>query len=187
MTIIGYARVSTKDQDFAAQVEALTGAGADQVFKEKESGAKSDRVQLSNAIDCLGQADTLIVTRLDRLARSTTDLLGIMDTISQRQAYFKSMHEPWADTTTPHGRMITTVFAGIAQFERELILQRTKEGRDRAMAAGKKFGRKPALSAKQELEAVRLSNEHGVKYAAEILEVSVATIERVRARARRCS
>lgn len=185
--IIGYARVSTKDQDFSTQVEALEVAGAERVFREKESGAKTDRPELADAISALQQDDVLLVTRLDRLARSTTDLLNIIEAVTQKRAYFKSLHDPWADTTTPHGRMITTVFAGIAQFERELILQRTNEGRQRAMAAGVRFGRPPALTPAQDKYAIELSDKHGNKHAAEILGVSVATIERVRAKARNAS
>lgn len=184
MATIGYARVSTKNQDFSAQVEALEHAGAARVYKEKESGVKTDRSELIEAISALHQYDTLLVTRLDRLARSTSDLLNTIEAISQKRAYIKSLNEPWADTTTPQGRMITTVFAGIAQFERELILHRTSEGRERAIAAGIQFGRPPSLTPKQKAHALKLSNQYGNKHAAEILGVSISTIERVRAEAR---
>ena len=187
MTIIGYARVSTKDQDYNAQVEGLQAAGAETIFKEKESGAKSDRSELVEAISSLKQYDVLLVTRLDRLARSTADLLNTVEAIAEKRAYFKSLQEPWADPSTPQGRMITTVFAGIAQFERELILERTREGRERAMAAGRQFGRRPALSDAQEKEAIRLSDERGIDYAAQILNVSPSTTDRARAKAKKAS
>jgi DNA invertase Pin-like site-specific DNA recombinase len=152
--IIGYARVSTSGQTLDAQVEALTAAGADVIFQEKESGAKNDRAELAKAIAALQAGDTLLITRLDRLARSTMHLLNTLDAIGEKGASFKSLVDAWADTTTPHGRLILTVLGGLAEFERELIRERTGEGRRRAAAAGKKFGRKPKLSVYQEREVI---------------------------------
>jgi DNA invertase Pin-like site-specific DNA recombinase len=155
MPIVGYARVSTGSQSAEAQVEALTAAGADKVFQETASGAQTDRVQLAKAIAALGEGDTLLVSRLDRLARSTIDLLNTLEAVAKKGAAFKSLADTWADTTTPHGRLILTVLGGLAEFERELIRARTGEGRLRAKAAGRKFGRKPKLTAFQEQEIVR--------------------------------
>jgi DNA invertase Pin-like site-specific DNA recombinase len=152
--IIGYARVSTDGQTLDAQHAALIAAGAERVYSKKISGAVTDRKALARAIDALGQGDTLIVTRLDRLARSTRDLLNVLDTIAKAGAGFRSIADTWADTTTPHGRLMLTVLGGLAEFERELIRARTAEGRKRAMARGVRFGRKPKLTAHQRHEAI---------------------------------
>ena len=122
--IIGYARVSTDGQTLDAQHAVLKAAGAEEVYSEKISGAVTDRKALARAIDALGPGDTLIVTRLDRLARSTRDLLNVLDTIAKAGAGFRSLADDWADTTTPHGRLMVTVLAGLAEFERALILAR---------------------------------------------------------------
>ena len=126
--LIGYARVSTQGQDLAQQRAALRGAGCNRVFEEKVSGAKRDRPQLERLLDHLRGGDVVAVTRLDRLARSTRDLLEIAERIKDAGAGLRSMAEPWADTTTPAGRMALTVFAGIADFERSLIVERTERG-----------------------------------------------------------
>lgn len=154
MTIVGYARVSTDGQTLDAQHAALKAAGADRVFAEKVSGAKTDRRQLQRAIEALGAGDALLVTRLDRLARSTPDLLNVLATIAEKDAGFRSLADPWADTTTAHGRLMLTVLGGLAEFERELIRARTDEGRKRAMARGVRFGRKPKLTPHQMREAL---------------------------------
>jgi len=154
MTTIGYARVSTDGQTLDAQQSALVDAGCEKVFAEKQSGAKTDRQQLAKAIAALGEGDSLIVTKLDRLARSTRDLLNTLATISDRGASFKSLGDQWADTTTAHGRLMLTVLGGLAEFERHLILARTSEGRQRAQQRGVKFGRKPSLTPHQQAEAL---------------------------------
>ena len=155
MTIIGYARVSTGGQCLQSQTEALHSAGSAKIYSEKMSGAYSDRPQLAKAIAALGQGDTLVVCKLDRLARSTRDLLNTLDAIGKAGATFKSLADQWADTTTPHGRLMLTVLGGLAEFERHLILTRTAEGRTRAQANGVRFGRKPSLTAYQRAEALR--------------------------------
>jgi DNA invertase Pin-like site-specific DNA recombinase len=152
--IIGYARCSTEQQDTEGQTASLKQAGADKVYAEKISGVVTDRRELARAIAALTTGDTLLVTRLDRLARSTRDLLNILDCISKAGAMFKSLADAWADTTTPHGRLILTVLGGLAEFERELIKSRTGEGRARAKLRGVRFGRKPALTQFQREEAV---------------------------------
>jgi DNA invertase Pin-like site-specific DNA recombinase len=151
--IYGYARVSTDAQTLDAQIAALTAAGAQKVYSEKESGAKTNRPALARATASLDAGDVLLVTRLDRLARSTLDLLNVLDAVSKRKAGFRSLSDAWADTTTPHGRLMLTVLGGLAEFERSLILSRCNEGRARAMAKGVKFGRKPKLTAHQIAEA----------------------------------
>jgi DNA invertase Pin-like site-specific DNA recombinase len=152
--IIGYARVSTDSQDFDAQLAALKAAGAEKVYSEKVSGIVTERKALAKAISALGPGDLLLVTRLDRLARSTRDLLNVLASINDAGASFKSLTDQWADTTTPHGRLMLTVLGGLAEFERSLILARTSEGRRRAQARAVKFGRRPKLSRYQIEEAV---------------------------------
>ena len=141
--IYGYARVSTDGQSVAAQVAALNAAGAGKVFREVASGAKTERAQLHKAIAALEAGDVLMVTRLDRLARSTRDLLNTLAAVTERKAGFRSLGDAWADTTTPHGRLMLTVLGGLAEFERDLIRTRTGEGRARAVARGQKMGRPP--------------------------------------------
>ncbi len=153
MTILGYARVPTDGQTLDAQQAALKAAGAEKTFSEKQSGAKTDRAGLAKALAALSAGDVLLVTRLDRLARSTRDLLNVLATVSERGAGFRSLADAWADTTTPHGRLMLTVLGGLAEFERALILSRTGEGRIRAMARGVQFGRKPKLTPHQIAEA----------------------------------
>src|SRR5919112_1822531 len=165
--IYGYARVSTDGQSVAAQVVALTAAGAGRVFQEVASGAKTDRAQLRRALDALGAGDVLMVTRLDRLARSTRDLLNTLAAITRKQAGFRSLGDTWADSTTPHGRLMLTVLGGLAEFERELIRARTGEGRERAKAKGVRLGRRPKLTAHQKREAIA-RRERGNETLAEI-------------------
>jgi DNA invertase Pin-like site-specific DNA recombinase len=152
--IVGYARVSTDGQTLDAQQAALRSAGAERVFAEKVSGAKTDRRQLARAIEALGAGDVLLVTRLDRLARSTRDLLNVLDAVAKRGAGFRSIADPIVDTTSPHGKLILAVLAALAEFERSMILARTSEGRTRAKARGVRFGRKPKLSPFQIAEAL---------------------------------
>jgi len=153
--IYGYARVSTESQSFEAQAQELRVAGAEKVFQEKARGTQTDRAQLRRVISQLAAGDVLIVTRLDRLARSTRDLLNTLAQITDMRAGFRSLRDAWADTTTPHGRLMVTFLGGIAEFERELILSRTSEGRARAKARGVKLGRKPSLNPHQQKEAIR--------------------------------
>lgn len=179
--IFGYARVSTDTQSLATQVEQLAAAGCEKVFRETASGAKTNRAQLARAIAALGCDDVLIVARLDRLARSTRDLLNIMAAIDAKGARFRSLGDTWADTTTPHGRLMMTVLGGLAEFERELIRARTGEGRARAKARGVKLGRKPKLTTHQMKEALRrkASGEESLADIGRSYNVSGATISRL--------
>jgi len=154
MAIYGYARVSTDGQSLSAQLAELQAAGCEKVFKENISGARSDRRQLARLIAVLTKGDMLVVTRLDRLARSTRDLLNLLGAISEKGARFKSLRDTWADTTTAHGRLMLTVLGGLAEFERELIRTRTGEGRERAKARGVVMGRRPKLTTHQRREAI---------------------------------
>jgi DNA invertase Pin-like site-specific DNA recombinase len=177
----GYARVSTDGQSLDAQVKQLRAAGAEKVFRETASGARADRAQLRRVLDQLDKGDVLTVTRLDRLARSTRDLLNTLATITAKGAGFRSLHDTWADTTTAHGRLMLTVLGGLAEFERELIRARTGEGRERAKAKGVKMGRRPKLTDHQRREAIK-RRDHGEETLAEIgrsYNVSGWTISRL--------
>jgi DNA invertase Pin-like site-specific DNA recombinase len=154
MPLFGYARVSTRDQDLAAQDAELRAAGCAKVFKEKVSGVKTDRPELGKAIGQLEPSDVLVVTRLDRLARSTRDLLNVIAAVAERGAGFKSLKDAWADTTSAHGRLMLTVLGGLAEFERELIRARTGEGRKRAKERGVRFGRPRKMTPHQRQEAL---------------------------------
>ena len=182
--LIGYARVSTQGQDLAQQRETLSAMACQRIFEEKVSGAKRDRPELGRLLDHLRTGDVVTVTRLDRLARSTSDLLHIAEQINDSGAGLRSLAEPWADTTSPAGRMVLTIFAGIADFERSLIGERTSAGRAAALARGVRFGPRPALSAEQIVHARRLIEEEGrpVTEAARILNVHRATLYRALAR-----
>jgi DNA invertase Pin-like site-specific DNA recombinase len=179
--IYGYARVSTDGQSVDAQVKQLTAAGAGKVFREVASGAKTDRTQLRRLLDRLAAGDVVTVTRLDRLARSTRDLLNTLETITGKQAGFRSLADAWADSTTPHGRLMLAVLGGLAEFERDLIRARTGEGRARAKARGQSLGRKPKLTPHQKREAIRRRDEQGetVREIARSYNVSASTISRL--------
>src|SRR5918911_1204304 len=155
MPVYGYARVSTDGQTLDAQIAQLKAAGAEKIFREKVSGARADRPELARLMRALSAGDIVLVTRLDRLARSTRDLLNTLAAIADKKAGFRSLGDAWADTTTAHGRLMLTVLGGLAEFERELIKARTDEGRKRAQERGIRFGRRPRLSPFQVAEALR--------------------------------
>ena len=182
MTIYGYARVSTDGQSLTSQDVDLRATGCAKVYAEKISGARSNRPELAKVLKRLDTGDVLIVTRLDRLARSTRDLLNILDDIAKRGAGFKSLHDAWADTTSAHGRLMVNILASLAEFERELILARTSDGRARAKARGVRFGRPVALTPHQRAEALqRLANGEVQADLARSYGVSQATISRLQA------
>jgi DNA invertase Pin-like site-specific DNA recombinase len=176
----GYARVSTDGQSVDAQVRQLTKAGCTKTFRETASGAKTDRSQLLRALAQLDAGDVLMVTRLDRLARSTRDLLNTLASIADRKAGFRSLGDAWADTTTARGRLMVTVLGGLAEFERELIRARTSEGRARAKANGKSLGR-PFKMTKHHRQEALARREKGelLTEIARSYNVSAATISRL--------
>jgi len=178
MAIYGYARVSADDE--TAEIAALTAAGAAPVFRETAGG---DRPELVKALRALEAGDTLIVTRLDRLARSTRDLLNVLDRIAKAGAGFRSLSEAWADTA--HGRLISTVIGGLAAFERELIRARTGEGRERAKARGVRTGRPPKLTPPQKREALQALADGSATQAdlARRFHLSQSTISRLAGKA----
>jgi DNA invertase Pin-like site-specific DNA recombinase len=180
MTTIGYARVSTDGQTLDAQQAALRQASCERAFSEKVSGAKTDREQLARAISALAKSDTLIVTKLDRLARSTRDLLNTLAEIAKAGATFKSLGDPWCDTTSAHGRLVLTVLGGLTEFERHLILSWTSEGRRRAQQRRVRFGRKPKLTVHQQREALeRRARAEACVDIARTYNVSHSTISRL--------
>ncbi len=177
--LIGYARVSTDEQDLTAQREALRAAGCERVLEEKVSGARADRAELARLLDLVRDGDVVVVTRLDRLARSTKQLLAIVERLDGVGAGIRSLTEPWADTTSPAGRMVLTVFAGIAEFERALIAERTGKGREAARQRGVRFGRPRKLDNEQMVLVRRLQTEGmSVREIAGVLRVHSSTIYR---------
>lgn len=180
MKKIAYARVSTSGQTLETQVEQLTAEDCDQIFQETISGAKSDRPELTKALAALSEGDLFVVTRLDRLARSTFDLLQTVRSIEAKGAKLKSLAEAWADMTTPAGKLILTVLGGLAEFERSLIADRTAEGRARAKREGRRLGRPPLLSTHQRsLVAQWRAEGQDNAQIARALGVSRSTISRV--------
>jgi DNA invertase Pin-like site-specific DNA recombinase len=178
--IVGYGRVSTDNQTLDAQQSALTAAGAVKIFGEKIGGAVTDRKALAKAIAALGPGDVLLVTRLDRLARSTRDLLNVLASVSEKGAGFRSIADPMIDTSSPHGKLIIAVLGALAEFERSMILARTADGRGRAMDRGVRFGRKPKLSQFQIAEALaRRANDEALADIGRSYGVSHSTISRL--------
>ena len=171
MTTCGYARVSTDGQTLDAQLEALRAAGCEKIFREKVSGARADRTELMKLLAMIEAGDVLIVSRLDRLARSTRDLLNIINALDKRGATFRSLGDQWADTTTPHGRLILTGQLGA----------RTGEGRERAKARGQHMGRPPRLTPHQRAEARKALADGAASQAdlARRFAVSQSTISRL--------
>lgn len=182
--MMGYARVSTEDQDLTNQRAELQIAGCARIFAEKITGTRRDRPELARMLDHLRAGDVVTVTRLDRLARTTRDLLNVAEQIKDVGAGLRSLAEPWADTTSATGQMVLTVFAGIAQFERSLIIDRTSTGRVAAKARGVKFGPRPTLTHVQIQHARDLIDRQGqtVKDAAALLRVHRSTLYRALAR-----
>ncbi|MEP9356867.1 recombinase family protein [Xanthobacter sp. KR7-65] len=180
-TLVGYARVSTVGQTLDAQLEQLTAAGCSRIFKEKASGARADRRELSRLLAGLQEGDQVVVTRIDRLARSTFDLFGIVRRIVDAKAQFRSLAEPWADTATSTGRLMLAVLGGLADVERDLIRTRTAEGRSRAKERGQVMGRRSSLSPQQKQEVrERLADGAQLADLARTFNVSRSTISRLR-------
>ncbi|MGR3837911.1 MAG: recombinase family protein [Cognatishimia sp.] len=177
--IIGYARVSTVDQNLDAQMDALTEAGAGKIFHEKVTGKNAQRSELERLLEQLRPDDVVVVTKFDRLARNLADLLQIVKTIQERGAHFRSLGEE-IDTTTSVGRLAFHVFGSIAEFERERIAERTREGLAAARKRGRKGGRPNALSDAQKDEARRMLQEgRSAREVAALFRVGRSTIQRL--------
>jgi DNA invertase Pin-like site-specific DNA recombinase len=181
MLLYGYAHVSTHGQTLEAQLEQLRAAGCRKVYREKASGARTDRRQLKRLLRALASGDTVIVTRIDRLARSTFDLFAIIQRIVDSGAHFRSLAEPWADTSTSTGRLMIAVLGGLADVERDLIRTRTTEGRARAKARGVKLGPKFKLTPAEREEALtRLAAGEASTAIGRSYQVSHTTILRLK-------
>ncbi|MEP3342335.1 MAG: recombinase family protein [Hyphomicrobiales bacterium] len=177
--IIGYARVSTDDQSLDSQTDALSVAGAERVFADKISGSRRARPELDRMLEQLRDGDVVTVTKYDRLARSLKDLLEIVEAIRAHGAGFRSLAED-IDTTTPAGRLVFHVFASLAQFERERISERTREGLVSARKRGRIGGRPPALTTaqKNEVRQMRDQEHRAVSDIARLFKVSERTVRR---------
>jgi DNA invertase Pin-like site-specific DNA recombinase len=184
--LIGYARVSTNDQETAVQVAALKAAGCERIFREKASGGRWDRPELHRLLDHLRKGDVLVVWKLDRLSRSLRDVLTIMERLGESKAGFRSLTEA-IDTTTPAGRMMMQMVGAFAEFERAMLRERTKAGLDSARREGRIGGRRPKLSPEQQAEIVRMVSK-GRKTAADaarLFKIHPATVSRLLARSAR--
>ena len=174
---VGYARASTIEQNLDLQSHALIKVGCQNIYREKVSGATRQRPEFQRLLDQVRAGDVIIVWKLDRLAHSTRDLLETIETIREAGAKFQSISEPWADTTTHAGKMIMTVFAGIAEFKRDLIRERTGAGKEAAKKRGVQFGRLRKLNPEQAQLVRRLLDEgKSVKDLAKTFDVHIATI-----------
>lgn len=175
---VGYARVSTVGQTLEAQVEQLTAAGCEVIYQEKVTGTRADRKELMRLLKNLKAGDLLVVTRIDRLARSVFDLFSIVKRVLDAKAHFLSLAQPMADTTSSTGRLFLAILGGVAEVERDMILTRTAEGRARST---KKMGRPPKLTPEQRVEArERIANGEPYSDIARSYEVSHMTITRLR-------
>ena len=184
MMLLGYARVSTNEQDTAAQVSALKSAGCEKIFRDKASGGRWDRPELHRLLDQLRKGDVLVVWRLDRLSRSLRDVLMIMERIQEAKAGFRSLTEA-IDTTTAPGRMMMQMVGAFAEFERAILRERTKAGLDAARKQGRIGGRRPKLRPNQQDEIVTMVST-GTKTAADaarLFNVHPATVSRLLAKA----
>src|ERR1700738_1174157 len=182
--LIGYARVSTNDQDTAAQVTALKAAGCERTYREKASGGRRDRPELHRLLDQLRKEDVLVVWKLDRLSRSLRDVLTIMERLGETKAGFRSLTEA-IDTTTPAGRMMMQMVGAFAEFEKAILKERTKAGLDAARKQGRIGGRRPKLRPNQQDEIVTMVSA-GTKTAADaarLFNVHPATVSRLLAKA----
>jgi DNA invertase Pin-like site-specific DNA recombinase len=162
-SLVGYARVSKIDQNIDKQIDALLNSGVARknIYEEKVTSTKRDREQLNKMIDDLDPKDTVIIAELTRLSRSTKDLFEIVSKIEEKKAHIKSLKESWLDTTTPQGKLMFTIFAGLSQFERDLISQRTKEGLIAAKARGRNGGRPSKRNEKA--MTIKLLYKEGIK------------------------
>ena len=183
--LIGYARVSTNEQDTATQVAALKSAGCERIFREKASGGRWDRPELHRLLDQLRKGDVLVVWKLDRLSRSLRDVLTIMEQIAEAKAGFRSLSEA-IDTTSPAGRMMMQMLGAFAEFERAMLRERTKAGLKSARRQGRIGGRRPKLRSQQQAEIIKMVSRgrRTAADAARLFNVHPATVSRLLAHAR---
>lgn len=179
--IFGYARVSTIEQNLDRQLDALKLTGAEEIIQEKVTGTKSDRPELNRLLGKLRKDDIILVMDLTRLSRSTKDLFSLVELIEKKGANIKSIKENWLDTTTPTGKLLFTMIAGISQFERDLISQRTKEGLEAARARGKVGGRKSKLDTikKQTIFNLYQDKKTSIKDICSMFDITKPTLYKV--------
>jgi DNA invertase Pin-like site-specific DNA recombinase len=177
--IIGYARVSTLDQHLDRQLDALHDAGVSKLFTEKVTGRKADRPELMKLIEQLREGDVVVISELTRLSRSTKDLFAIVELIQSKGADIRSLKETWLDTTTPHGKLMFTIFAGLSQFEADLTAQRTREGLEAARVRGR-FGGRPKTDADSIRRAMKLyhAGQNSIREIEELTGVKKSTLYR---------
>ncbi|CAF30322.1 recombinase family protein [Methanococcus maripaludis] len=175
--IIGYARVSTKDQNLERQLDELKKAGSEKIFLEKISGTKRNRPEFDKMFDILRAGDIIIVTELTRISRSTKDLVEIVESCKSLGVEIKSLKESWLDTTSAHGKLLFTIFAGLAEFERDLISERVKSGLNAARSRGRLGGRPKIDSEKVEM-ALKMydSKEYTIKQILKATGISKFTL-----------
>lgn len=182
-TLIGYCRVSRSDMNLDRQIDSLLAAGVPKrnIYEEKETGTKRDRIELNKMLDSINQGENVVVVvaELSRLSRSTRDLIEIVEIIHSKGADIKSLREPWLDSTTPQGRLLFTIFSGLSQFERDLLAERTRDGLRAAAARGRKGGR-PSKRTDKEL-TVKTLYSSGVKIAEIVRQtgLSRSTVNRI--------
>lgn len=177
--LVGYARVSTDDQDLLRQTFELRAAGCEKIYQETITGTKKDRPELNAMLDFIREGDVVVVCELTRISRSTKDLFSLVEKIEEKGAKIKSLKESWLDTTTAHGKLLFTMMAGLAQFERDLISERTKSALAAKKAAGVKLGR-PRVDDEALEKAVRLymTKEFEIKEIVQMTNISSATLYR---------
>ena len=169
--LIGYARVSTDDQDYTTQVEKLKAAGCTKIFSEKQSGAKRDRPELDRALEYVREGDTFVCVKADRVARSTRDFLNIVEKLDEKGVTLRLVDQPELSGTGPAGKLLRTMLAAIAEFELTLIRDRMSEGRKRAKGAGVKFGRPRKIDEKAAALVRTLKTTDGLS----VPEISIRT------------
>ncbi|MBW2185159.1 MAG: recombinase family protein [Deltaproteobacteria bacterium] len=178
MAIVGYARVSTREQNLDGQLEQLQDVGCEKIFQEKESGANPERQQLASMLDYVRSGDTVVVTKLDRIARSTKHLLQIVDQLQEDDVTFNVLNIQ-LDTGTPTGKLMLTMLGAIATFEREMMLERQAEGIHRAKREGRFKGRKPTAMAKAPQVRALIAQGASRQAVATELGIGVASVYRI--------
>ncbi|MDR2903614.1 MAG: recombinase family protein [Clostridiales bacterium] len=177
--LLGYARVSTQDQNLDRQLDELRQYGCEKIYEEKVTGTHTDRTELNKLLENARAGDTVIIMDLTRLSRSTKDLFALVEQLGQRSIDIKSLKEAWIDTTTPQGKLMFTIFAGIAQFERDLLSQRTKEGLAAAKARGRQGGRPRTRNEKAHIVIALYKQGVSQREIAKQTELSRSTIKRI--------
>jgi DNA invertase Pin-like site-specific DNA recombinase len=177
--LLGYARVSTQDQNLDRQLDELRQAGCEKIYEEKVTGTHTDRPELTKLLENARSGDTVIILELTRLSRSTKDLFALIDQLGQRGIDIKSLKEAWIDTTTPQGKLMFTILAGLAQFERDLLSQRTKEGLAAAKARGRQGGRPRIRNEKANIVTALYKQGVSQREIAKQTELSRSTIKRI--------